>query len=378
MELTLSLNTASRIIDLDRYPELNQDNDEQRLETIQTALEIGLRALTQARSTLDTQALQSFIERIIQDANASFRTQASAVLSQLAENGRQIGEQNLSQTKGTIAQITEVLETHRTAILTQLSFDTPGSAINRINDIFSQQTQQIQEALSSLKTRREVEARSPIGGMSYEQQVGNLLNGITLFAGDHCEPVGETFGTLSNCKVGDFVITLGNTRHVPNGKIVVEAKHDASYSRTKVLNECQTALQNRDAQVAIFVWDKQYAEAKKQQPIEIQGQKIVVLWDTDDPTTDVYLRAAYWMACWLIVPQTLADPIAQVHQEQVDKTFKEITSLSTRLDEIHRAAETISKQVQTILKTTDEVKALLESSVEFLQRQVGALVDKTV
>jgi len=375
MELVLSLNTVTRTVDLTRYPELNQDNDEKCLEIAQTALEIGLKALTHAQGALDIQALQKAVESIMEKANTDFHIQKAVLLSNLAENGRQFDQQHLKHTQDITIHINNVLETHRTIILSQLSLDSPSLAIDRISSILTQQMQQIMIALTDLKTRREIEARSTQGGLSYQEHVGELLRAITLFSDDNCQFVGDKTGTIN--KVGDFVITLGKTRHARDEKIVVEAKHDMSYSKSKALAECQTARQNREAQIAIFVWDKHYAEAKNQDPIEVQERDIIVLWDADDPATDVYLRAAYWMACCLVVPRIAANPFMQVHKEQIDKAFKEITALSNRLQEIHKAANEINKNAQIILKTSDEIKPLLEASVEFLRQQVTALVDKS-
>ena len=274
-----------------------------------------------------------------------------------------------------MTQITQVLESHRKVILGQLSLDTSDSALSQINTLLMQQTYQIREALTSIKTQRETEARTPAGGVSFEQQVGELLKEIATFAGDRWESVGDKTGAIFGSKVGDFIITLGRNRHASQEKIVVEAKHNASYTRAKALEECEVACKNREAQVSIFVWDKSRAEAKKQQSIEIQGRNIIILWDADDPTTDVYLRTAYWMACWLVIPQILTDPAVKVHQEQILNTFKDITMQSARLEDIRKAADTINKQAIIILTTTDQVKPQLEESVEFLRRQVVELLN---
>jgi len=100
---------------------------------------------------------------------------------------------------------------------------------------------------------------------------------------------------IKNCKVGDIVLTIGPERQAAGARIVVEAKQRADYDVKAALGEIEIGRKNRDAKVGVFVLSKRTAP-KNLSSLTRYGDDIMVVWDVEDTTTDVYLRAG---SVWL-------------------------------------------------------------------------------
>ena len=73
------------------------------------------------------------------------------------------------------------------------------------------------------------------------QRVGEQLEAWCLAAGDLMDPVGDTSGVISRCKVGDFVATMGPDSAAPGASIVVEAKARGVCTLKTTLEEADLA-----------------------------------------------------------------------------------------------------------------------------------------
>jgi hypothetical protein len=182
--------------------------------------------------------------------------------------------------------------------------------------------------------------------------------------------------------VGDFVITLGSDCAAADERFVVEAKRDKSYHRDHVLSECKVARENRAAQVALFVWDREYGEARQQPPLARHGQDIIVLWDENDPATDIYLTAAYWLARSLVAPKSPgSERLARTHEKLIAGAFEQIKGLSDTLEQIKKSGEKTVKEGQSIVALSLSVQSQLEAQVEVLRdlvmTQTAALTNDT-
>jgi hypothetical protein len=152
-------------------------------------------------------------------------------------------------------------------------------------------SQEMREALAKLEVRRRVEARSAAGGASFEDAVvvtlGQLLRGAPLVV----EPVGATVGLRPNCKKGDVVIAYGSEHRHAGARVVIEAKHDASYTVPKALAELEIARANRDASVGLFVMARTHATPGFPR-FQRFGADVLITWDDGDTGTDELLELA--------------------------------------------------------------------------------------
>jgi hypothetical protein len=91
--------------------------------------------------------------------------------------------------------------------------------------------------------------------------------------------------------VGDYVITLGPESAAPGARIALECKAEKRYTESKALEELALARKNRETQVGVFIVARESAPEGFEPPRRI-GMVLLVIWDAEDPATDVYLEAA--------------------------------------------------------------------------------------
>src|SRR5262249_4232462 len=104
------------------------------------------------------------------------------------------------------------------------------------------------------------------------------------------EDVANHPGAIPRCKTGDVVVILGSDHVAAGARLVVESKDDAGYTVTRVLDEMERARKNRDASLGLFVVSATSAPAGTA-GFTRQGDDVIVVWDADDPATDVRLEA---------------------------------------------------------------------------------------
>lgn len=235
----------------------------------------------------------------------------------------------------------------------------------RFSETTGNQHTELVGRLEALNTRRQIERRSTQGVAPFEEAVVDLMRKLADGAGDRCEGTGNTVGSSLKAKVGDVVITLGPDCVAAGERIVVEAKRTQSYTLKKALEECKEARDNRQAQTAIFIWDRE--SARNQPPLTRHGNDIVVLWDEQDPGSDVYVQAAYWLARSLVVPRTDDDNRQKARRRQVDGAFEEILKLSATIETVKKSGESVVKQGHIIITNCVNLQGQLIAHVGALR-----------
>lgn len=165
---------------------------------------------------------------------------------------------------------------------------------------------EVREALARLDTRRAKDARAPEGGRGFEDAVGEFIAERLRNAPIVLDAVGAAGGKRGAGKVGDFVL-----RHTADGAfagaaLVVEAKHDASFTVAKALTELDEARTNRGASAGLFVMATSHAKATFPR-FARHGQNVLVCWDPEDPATDAWLEAALTLGLYLVARTKTAD-----------------------------------------------------------------------
>ena len=261
------------------------------------------------------------------------------------------------------------------AVETSLTLDDEASPLARLKreilDVLSAHATanvtfqaEVRSTLETFKVRREEAARSTLHGHTFEQMVGEFLEGEARRVGDVCEHVGATPGRAQR-KLGDFVVELGPESAAPSARVVCEAKAKKRYTVKNALAELAEARHNRDAQVGVFVFDRASAP-EKMEPICRIGSDVLVVWDADDATTDTYLRAAFAIARTLAFRQREADARSEADVRKLEDLVEEIASHATSLEAIEKAARTVKKNGEAILGSAETLR-------EALERQVAAL-----
>ena len=151
--------------------------------------------------------------------------------------------------------------------------------------------QYIRDSVTRLEERRRGDNRSARGGTNFEEATLRFIQRSVQGAPIVADSTGGAVGARPNCKVGDQVLRFAAESIYAGAVLVVEVKHDASYTVTKALAELEVARSNRGAQVGLFVMARSHAPAGFPDMARY-GTDILVTWDSEDESTDPYLHAA--------------------------------------------------------------------------------------
>jgi hypothetical protein len=230
----------------------------------------------------------------------------------------------------------------------------------------------VMSALSGMQARKEEAQRSTRHGDDFESALFRFLQHECQKAGDVAAHTGTAPGLIPHCKVGDFVIELGPESTAAGARIVAEAKESASYDLCQALGESEKARKNRGAEVGLFVFSVRTAP-QGLNPFGRYGSDVVVIWDAEDPATDVFLSAGLSVARAL---STRAANVRDAHQADftsIECAIRTVEKQAVGLDEITRHTETIKNNSEKILKRARIMKEVLVGQVEILDEKVAGL-----
>ncbi len=190
--------------------------------------------------------------------------------------------------------------------------------------------------------------------------------------GDIATHTGRTTGTIRNCKKGDAVVQLGPDHVAAGGRIVVEAKENSSYTLPAALEEIEEARKNRGAQVGLFVFSKATVPSDLES-LARYGSDITVVWDSEDPATDVNLTAGLELARALVARETLEKEGRAADLEAIDTSIRAIEKELSSLDEIDRWAGTVESNGRKIIDKVRRTRQALVKEVEALDARLVEL-----
>jgi hypothetical protein len=148
--------------------------------------------------------------------------------------------------------------------------------------------------------------------------------------------------------------------------VAVEAKEDKSYDLAKALQEIEEARQNREAEIGLFVFSKATAPPGLA-PFARHGKHVIVVWDRDDPATDIYLRVGLSVAKALVVQDHLADEKNKdviALRNAVQAISRHISALS----DISRWATTVERNGKKIGKKAEILKRRVTKHLSVLEK----------
>jgi hypothetical protein len=265
---------------------------------------------------------------------------------------------------GVIAVIEEkvkhLVEAKLNEVLKEFSLDEDGSAMNKLKTIMDGAFGTFREALGIKAARAEEAERGHVKGFCFEEDLYAVVAEMGRQFGDETELVRGTPG-IHKCKVGDHLITLGETTGAPGLRIVVEVK-DQPYKAKKAVTELQEAKNNREAVSGIFVF------AEGCEPVEFGNFKRIdndyfctvdkSVLAADGPLP--FLWAAYEFARVQAVTAVRKEACGKLDLETVQQHIDGIGALVPRLGEIITKAGTVQKSGEFIEETANAIKDDIE------------------
>ena len=295
---------------------------------------------------------------------------------------RMQSEFSLDRDDSALSRLLRHMEQSQLLINRELSLDSPESALARMHrevmrvlDEQRRSSEDFQVALMSrmaeLQSRRQERDRSTRHGAEFEDDLYQLLLRLSQDAGDLCTQTGNQVGFVPNSKRGDITVRLGPDNVAAGARIVIEAKQDASYDVGKALNDMKPARENRRAGVGIFVFSARTAPAGVDR-FRRYDHDLVVVWNAEDPQTDVYVEAALMVARGLSVRarQPQDEP---TDLDAIEKAVIEVARQADQLDDIRTSGETAQRAITRMTERGRIVREGLERQVAILRRQLQTL-----
>jgi hypothetical protein len=211
--------------------------------------------------------------------------------------------------------------------------------------------------------------------LAFEDQLGQLLAGEATRLNDIHESTGATTGAISHCKIGDFVTTLGSDSSASGARIVWEAKSNKGYDLAGALKEIEEGRKNRQAQVGVFVFAKE-AAPESMEPFARYGNDLMIVWNSDDASADLYVKAAYSVARALVVRETQHTSESEEALNEIELSTREIEKQIEYLAQIKTWAETVKGNGEKIADRAGRMHEVLLKAVEELDRQLAAIKTK--
>lgn len=294
-----------------------------------------------------------------------------------------IGEFSLDSEDSALSRLVAQVRTAQERISSEFSMDQETSGLfrmkreiqqliethNKANEEFREH---VRTSLATLQARKEESQKSTRHGLEFEKALAQFVVENGQDVGDIVTPCGETTGLIKNCKVGDVVVTIGPERLCAGAKIVVEAKQDASYKLADALAEIETGRKNRDAKIGVFVFSKRTAPAGLD-PLARYGDDIVVMWDSEDPETDVILTAGLSLARALCVRLAAETKKVDVDIEEIVRAVLDVEKQAQGLDEIRTSAQSIRNAADKIENRARIVGEGLARSVKSLNVEMESV-----
>jgi len=294
-----------------------------------------------------------------------------------------VAEFSLDDENSALSRLVSRVETAQGSLTAELSLDNENSALQRLHRMLQEHHEtvlkrqmdlaaRLDAAIQSMNARRNESFKSTRHGVEFESALGDHLSSLVQMAGDVLQETGSTTGLKPNCKVGDYVITIGPDKLSAGARIVIEAKESASCDLGKTLEEADTARINRQADVCVFVHSTKTAPSSIPK-FQRYGRDIVVKWDADDDALDLWLQAALMVAAAISVKAASHDKQDAASFEKIDKAIERIRKCLEGFEEINTSANTARSATERILNRARLIQEGLSSQLQSIVDEVAKL-----
>ena len=276
------------------------------------------------------------------------------------------------------------LQTKTTEIINQFSLDIDNSALSRLQRSLLEKVQDIQTSNVAffaelkqelgIKTGKSLEAeKGTEKGREFETVLYDKVADAARRMGDLSENVRSKVGSLKNRKVGDYVITLGETSAAPGANIVMEVKMEENFKFSAAIDELKVAKENRNADYGIFIFAKGYEPAEVGDFLKLGNDFYVTvdkeLIDSDEPL--LFFEAAYKILRVLMIASKRKADAEEIDLEAVKREIEQLLKLTSKLGEIKTKVTTIKNNSEAILSLNDDLKLQFDSTLTGILNKIS-------
>lgn len=364
------------------------DDDQEREDAFVRALRVGVTTMDLAETSQQEEYverkftemqrdLQEEIDRIEDEVEEKFGDDGHVPQifdDHLGQDGhlKQHIEDAFSEDGPFTERLDEELGEDGERIQKALDPDTEGTPTYRLKRTLQDQIQdlrdKIEEQATAEETEEEIRQRTTLKGDDFEDTVENMLSDLVYNTSNEVEYTGDTNGEISGRKVGDFVITLNDTGQ----RIVVEAKSDSGYSQRDIKEELADAVENRDADYGIVVFEcESYIPDKVGYFHEFDSERLsVALKETEDDDVEPgFLRIAYNWARTRAV-QGYVDSGTAFDPEAIQNAVSEVSDSIGRFSTIRKKTTSIRKTANEIDEELEEIEGEVKSELADIRTEI--------
>ncbi len=349
------------------------------VETMRTAIQQSLdeqrKHVIGQFSLSDPQSALSVFRDQLTKANGQLRDELSKDVIRVQR------EFDLGNGDGALARLVMRVEEAQKKITGEFTLDNTASALSRLKgeivglleqlrDRNTEFQRDVKAAVESLRAVRGERDKTTAGGQDFEVALGALLAAEASRLGDQFEMVGNFPGEIPRCKKGDGLITLGAETAAAGRRIVIEAKREAK-GVVKALEELAEARKNRRADIGIFAFAASSAEGIE--PFSRHGDDLIVVWNPDDPASNVYVKAAISVARALAVRRKIEQDSAKVDLSPVEAALDTLVKSAEAVQEISGWSALASANNKKILDKAEKMKSDLGAGAERLSACLARL-----
>jgi hypothetical protein len=364
------------------------DDDQEREDAFVRALRVGVTTMDLAETSQQEEYverkftemqrdLQEEIDRIEDEVEEKFGDDGHVPQifdDHLGQDGhlKQHIEDAFSEDGPFTERLDEELGEDGERIQKALDPDTEGTPTYRLKRTLQDQIQdlrdKIEEQATAEETEEEIRQRTTLKGDDFEDTVENMLSDLVYNTSNEVEYTGGTNGEISGRKVGDFVITLNDTGQ----RIVVEAKSDSGYSQRDIKEELADAVENRDADYGIIVFEcESYIPDKVGYFHEFDSERLsVALKETEDDDVEPgFLRIAYNWARTRAV-QGYVDSGTAFDPEAIQNAVSEVSDSIDRFSTVRKKTTSIRKTANEIDEELEEIEGEVKSELADIRTEI--------
>lgn len=379
---------------------LESRTPEDRAETVERAMRVGLMALQSASGSIDVDHVRRAFDKLLTDAGESNKKATAEVEEILRKTFASEGgalpatlERFLGD-KGELALFTKDLfdENRRDSALGKLNtilgtyFDGDASKLAHLLDPtreasplsgfraeiakrFDDVLLKIVELDASQKAAKGERKKGTAKGADFESRVIAEYTELLRATNDEIEGTGGVTGAVPDSKKGDAVITInGRDASASVLRIVVEVK-DKAMTGPAIEKELAEARENRKAEIALMVFSEAAAPAGAS-PFVISRHGVYCVVDPEAPDVAI-LEAGYRLARI----SALIRAKSEGSGADLSAVKDAIDALRSRLDSVKEIKKTLTAIDSTTEKARDELDALrsaIVTEIDRIEEQVRA------
>jgi hypothetical protein len=378
-------------------------DEAERPAVVERALRIGLLALQDASTSMDTAVVRREFEKLVAQTTAVNEQAAKAVEDVLRANFAD-GDGRLPRTlerflgdRGALQKfVTDLFdETRRDSAIGRIGgllgqyFDGDrsklaqlldptrlGSPLHQFRQEIAEGFKGVHERLTAIeaasRARADERSRSAAKGGDFEVLLHGILGDMARGSGDLLDRTGAEIGSVLGSRKGDFVLSLdARLTRGADVRVVIEAK-DRAMSQRAMREELREARENRGAVIAIAAWTPAHAPTGVA-PFALVGDDVHVVVDPEAPDV-ACLEAAVRLARLLALAQ-LSEREVEVDAAAVGRALagvreqlEAIRALKTQLTSMSNATKAVWTGLDTL--RTGILARVAEAEAELRLAQV--------